>query len=98
MLYSDLTKARPGYGFIGEEGGIAKATTRATPGSSIRSTAHEFPARHSAIRDLDRIAARGRDDRRLIYNPAMTTSTSPNAARAPTSTISGCASPAAQPQ
>ncbi|MGY3342329.1 3'-phosphoadenosine 5'-phosphosulfate (PAPS) 3'-phosphatase [Bradyrhizobium sp. USDA 4470] len=36
ILYQDLSKARPGYGFIGEEGGTrARAATRATPGSSI---------------------------------------------------------------
>ena len=36
---TDLFKARPGYGFIGEEGGSARAPTSRTPGSSIRSTA-----------------------------------------------------------
>ncbi len=51
MLYTDLAKARPGYGFIGEEGGKrAKARTRPTPGSSIRSTAP--PTSCTAFRNL----------------------------------------------
>ena len=36
-LYEELAKARPGYGFLGEEGGSPRAPTRATPGSSTRS-------------------------------------------------------------
>ena len=40
ILYAELTKARPGYGFLGEEGGRARGHRYdATPGSSIRSTA-----------------------------------------------------------
>ena len=39
-LYAELTKARPGYGFLGEEGGAARGRRQdATAGSSIRSTA-----------------------------------------------------------
>jgi len=39
MLLTDLAKARPGYGFIGEEVASGSATTRPIPGSSTRSTA-----------------------------------------------------------
>ena len=38
-LYQELGKARPGYGFLGEEGGIATAPTSRIAGSSTRSTA-----------------------------------------------------------
>ena len=65
MLYEDLTKARPGYGFIGEEGGTREGA-RQEPHLDRRSARrhHQFPARHPAIRDLDRAAARGHHDRR----------------------------------
>ena len=55
MLYTDLAKARPGYGFIGEEGGAREGTDK-TPHLDRRSARrhHQFPARHPAIRDLDR--------------------------------------------
>ena len=39
MLLTDLLKARPGYGFIGEEGGDRVGDDKTQPGSSIRSTA-----------------------------------------------------------
>src|ERR1700692_2224056 len=40
MLHSDLTKARPGYGFIGEEGGLRQGGGKgSTRGTSIRSAA-----------------------------------------------------------
>src|ERR1700756_1533598 len=62
MLYTDLSKARPGYGFLGEEGG---------PPVDRRSARryHQFSARHSAIRDLDRAAARGHHHRRRGLQP-----------------------------
>src|SRR5271168_399800 len=50
MLYEDLAKARPGYGFIGEEGGSRPGDDRPTPGSSIRSTAP--PTSCTAFRNL----------------------------------------------
>ena len=39
IVREELAKARPDYGFLGEEGGVREAPTRATAGSSIRSTA-----------------------------------------------------------
>ena len=65
MLLTDLTKARPGYGFIGEEGGV-RDRRRQDPHLDRRPARrhHQFPARHPAICDLDRPAARGRHDRR----------------------------------
>ena len=40
ILRTELQKARPGYGFLGEESGTSsRAPTRPTAGSSIRSTA-----------------------------------------------------------
>ena len=38
-LRQELEHARPGYGFLGEEGGVRRAATRPIAGSSIRSTA-----------------------------------------------------------
>ena len=65
MLYDDLTKARPGYGFIGEEGGTPRRR-RQDPHLDRRSARrhHQLPARHPAIRDLDRPAARRHHHRR----------------------------------
>src|SRR3981189_1821218 len=73
MLYDDLSKARPGYGFIGEEGGTRGGAglrfyrRGRRPPRGRRQVAyldrrsarrhHQFPARHSAFRDLDRVAA-----------------------------------------
>ncbi len=62
MLYDDLTKARPGYGFLGEEGGSARARKYNT-WTSIRSTAHNF-LHASRSSDLYRPAARGHNRRR----------------------------------
>ncbi len=58
MLYTDLIKARPGYGFIGEEGGTREGE-RQEPHLDRRSARrhHQLPARHPAIRGLDRPAA-----------------------------------------
>ncbi len=54
---------------------------------------HQLPARHSAVRDLDRAGARGHDRRRRRSTIRSPTSCSPpSAARAPSSTTSGCAS------
>ena len=64
ILHQELTKARPGYGFLGEEGGRARGR-RQDPYLDRRSARrhHQFPARHPAIRHLDRARAR-RHDRR----------------------------------
>ena len=55
ILRTELTKARPGYGFLGEEGGTPRGH-RPDPHLDRRSARrhHQFPARHSAVRDLDR--------------------------------------------
>ena len=37
MLYEDLAKARPGYGFIGEEGGQREGTDRDAGPTRLRS-------------------------------------------------------------
>ena len=60
MLFDDLAKARPGYGFLGEEVRAARRR-RQEPHLDRRSARrhHQLPARHSAIRDLDRLK---RDD------------------------------------
>ena len=65
ILRAELTKARPGYGFLGEEGGTREGTdkTHTLDRRSARRH-HQFPARHSAFRDLDRARARGHDRRR----------------------------------
>ena len=62
MLYEDLAKARPGYGFIGEEGGSREGADKShTWIVDPLGRHHQLPARHPAICDLDRPAARGHD-------------------------------------
>ena len=54
---------------------------------------HQLPARHPAFRDFDRAGARRHDRRRAWSTIRSTTSCSPpSAARAPSSTTSGCGS------
>src|ERR1700742_5018199 len=38
MLYEDLTKARPGYGFVGEEGGTREGRLPQRPAAARRRT------------------------------------------------------------
>ena len=65
MLYEDLAKARPGYGFIGEEGGTREGADKShTWIVDPARRHHQLPARHSAICDLDRPAARRHHHRR----------------------------------
>jgi len=60
MLYDDLTKARPGYGFLGEEGGTREGTDKSNTWIvDPLGRHHQLPARHPAVRDLYRPAARG---------------------------------------
>ena len=49
-LRAELAKARPGYGFLGEEGGRHEGTDT-DPHLDRRSARrhHQFPARHSAV-------------------------------------------------
>ena len=68
-LLEELSKARPGYGFLGEEGGRAKEPTRASLDRRPARRHHELSARHSAIRHLDRASARRHLIAGLIYNP-----------------------------
>ena len=72
IVYEELAKARPDYGFLGEEGG-ARAGTDKTPPLDRRSARrhHQFPARHPAFRGVDRARARWRrSSPALTYNPA----------------------------
>ncbi|HEY0330651.1 MAG TPA: inositol monophosphatase family protein [Rhodopseudomonas sp.] len=71
MLYSDLTKARPGYGFLGEEGGIREGTDKShtwivDPLDGTTNFLHGIPqfAISIALQRDDQIIAG------LIYNPA----------------------------
>ena len=48
-LYAELMKARPGYGFLGEEGGRREGADKTHPGSSIRSTAPPISCTASRI-------------------------------------------------
>ena len=54
IVREDLAKARPDYGFLGEEGGAFRRR-RQEPPLDRRSARrhHQFPARHSALRGLD---------------------------------------------
>jgi myo-inositol-1(or 4)-monophosphatase len=71
LLYGELTKARPGYGFIGEEGGAREGTDKANvwivdPLDGTTNFLHGIP--HFAVsialqREGDLIAG-------LVYNPA----------------------------
>ena len=58
---------------------------------------HQFPARHPALRHLDRrSSARARSSPASSTTRSSTSSTSPSAAPAPSSTTGACASPAAR--
>ena len=64
IVYEELSKARPEYGFLGEEGG-ARAGADKTPSLDRRSARrhHQLPARHSALRGLHRARAERRHRR-----------------------------------
>jgi myo-inositol-1(or 4)-monophosphatase len=71
MLYEDLTKARPGYGFIGEEGGMREGTDKSNtwivdPLDGTTNFLHGIPqfAISIGLRREDTVIAG------LIYNPA----------------------------
>jgi myo-inositol-1(or 4)-monophosphatase len=71
MLYEDLTKARPGYGFIGEEGGTREGTDKSNtwivdPLDGTTNFLHGIPqfAISIGLRREDTVIAG------LIYNPA----------------------------
>ena len=58
-LYAELMKARPGYGFLGEEGGRREGADKThTWIVDPLGWHHEFPPRHPAIRHLDRARTR----------------------------------------
>ncbi len=96
ILRTELMKARPGYGFIGEEGGkeAGEDGTHTWIVDPLDGT-YELPARHSAVRNFHRPAARRHHRRRASFTIRSPTNCSPpNAARAHSSTISACALPA----
>ncbi len=95
-LREELEKARPGYSFVGEEGGQHEGTDKTHHLDRRSARRHDqLPARHSAFRDLDRARARRHDRRRPRSTIRPTTScSSPSAARAPSSTTGACGSPA----
>jgi myo-inositol-1(or 4)-monophosphatase len=71
MLYADLTKARPGYGFLGEEGGIREGTDKShtwivDPLDGTTNFLHGIPQFAVSIG----LAREGQVIAGLIYNPA----------------------------
>jgi len=94
MLYDDLAKARPGLCFHRRGRGRARGADKShtwivDPWTGTTNFLHGIPA-------VARISAAARDhaDREgVIYNPPMTSLTSPSAARVRSSTTSGFASP-----
>ena len=61
MLYEELAKARPGYGFVMEESGRPREPTRAISGTSIRSTRRPISCtRFRFSPSRSRSSARGR--------------------------------------
>ena len=100
-LFEELTKARPGYGFLGEERGMVEGTDKThtwivDPLDGTTNFLHAIP--HFAInsRLLERDGRR--DRRRRDLQPGHRTSCSgPKRARAASSTTSACASPAPRP-
>jgi myo-inositol-1(or 4)-monophosphatase len=71
MIYEDLTKARPGYGFIGEEGGTREGTDKSNvwivdPLDGTTNFLHGIP--HFAISIA--LQREGTIIAGLIYNPA----------------------------
>ncbi len=71
IIHAELSKARPAFGFLMEERGrIARHRHEHTLDRRSARRHHQFPARHSAVRDLDRAGARGHAGRRRsCYNP-----------------------------
>ena len=95
VLYEDLTKARPGYGFIGEEGGTREGTDASNvwivdPLDGTTNFLHGLPqfAISIALQREGTVVAGAR-----LQSGRPKTCSSPSAARAPSSTTSGCASP-----
>jgi myo-inositol-1(or 4)-monophosphatase len=71
MLYMDLSKARPGYGFLGEEGGIREGTDKShtwivDPLDGTTNFLHGIPQFAVSIG----LAREGQVIAGLIYNPA----------------------------
>jgi myo-inositol-1(or 4)-monophosphatase len=71
MLYADLTKARPGYGFLGEEGGVREGTDKShtwivDPLDGTTNFLHGIPQFAVSIG----LAREGQVIAGLIYNPA----------------------------
>ena len=71
IIRAELERARPGYGFLMEESGETRGARPAAPLDRRPARRHhEFPARHPALRHLDRARAAGEARRRRsIYNP-----------------------------
>ena len=95
IVFAELSRARPGYGFLMEEGGAVEGDDASTAGSSTRSTAP--PTSCTASRSSpsrSRWSARARSSPASSTIRRWTSSTRPSAAAAPSSTTGACASPA----
>ncbi len=69
-LKNELTRARPGYSLLFEEGGAETGSDPAPPLDRRSARRHDqFSARHPAFCDLDRARARRRDRRRSRLRP-----------------------------
>ena len=92
-LFRELSRARPGYGFLMEERGAVDGPRQ--DASLDRRSArrhHQLPARHPALLHRHRAGARRRDRLRAWSTiRSSTSSTRPRRARAPSSTAGACA-------
>ena len=71
ILFKELNKARPQYGFLMEEGGVVEGADKIAP-LDHRSARrhHQLPARHPDVRHLHRLwSATASSSPALIYNP-----------------------------
>ena len=63
-LYQELAKARPGYGFVLEEGGRVEGTDKSSHLAHRSARCDDqLPARDPVVRDLNRAGARRADHR-----------------------------------
>ena len=97
IIRESLEKARPGYGFVLEEGGEVEGLGQDPPLHRRSARRHaQLPARHSALRDLDRrLSARASCAPASSSIRCATRCSGPRRTRAPGSRTSACASPRA---
>jgi myo-inositol-1(or 4)-monophosphatase len=93
IIFTELSKARPGYAFLMEERGeVAGDDDSASLDRRSARRHDQLPARHSDLRrSRSRLSGRARSSPASSTIRRWTSSTPPSAAAAPSSTIAACA-------